>query len=212
MSLPLLSGARSADVEIIDAANADPAINAAADLFEREVLFSHLKAGCVSVWCKRDSRLYPFVFTRRVVWGTGSLLSTCLLPQYRGFWPLCATARTPSREARSPAGADRCQRPRRRSRRTVFPERAAQILQGATPPAPRRSRLYRSRPVRDLSATGRIRATDKQTRASLSAARRRENSDDTARPPHKSDHCCDKIVARAANESNALTSTRRYPL
>jgi hypothetical protein len=70
MSLPFLSGARSADVEIIDAANADAAVNAAADPFEREVLFYHLKAGCVSVWSRRDNRLYPFVFTRRVVWGT----------------------------------------------------------------------------------------------------------------------------------------------
>ena len=67
MSVPCLSAAPSADVEVIDAAAANAAINAASDPFERTVLLDHLKSGCVSVWCEDDDGLYPFVFTRRVV-------------------------------------------------------------------------------------------------------------------------------------------------
>jgi hypothetical protein len=70
MSVPCLSAAPSADVEIIDAAAENAAIDAAADPFERTVLFDHAKAGCVSVWCRADGGLYPFVFTRRVIWST----------------------------------------------------------------------------------------------------------------------------------------------
>jgi hypothetical protein len=70
MSVPLLSAKRSTDVEMIDAAAAGTALDAVTDPFEREVLFDHLKSSCVSVWCKADGFLYPFVFTRRVVWRT----------------------------------------------------------------------------------------------------------------------------------------------
>jgi hypothetical protein len=70
MSVPCLSAAPSADVEVIDAAAANAAINAASDPFERTVLLDHLKSGCVCVWCKDDDGLHPFVFTRRVVWST----------------------------------------------------------------------------------------------------------------------------------------------
>lgn len=66
MSAPMLSARPSGDVEILAATAEEPGFDA--DPFERDVLRDHARFGCISVWCRHDGRVYPFVFRRRLVW------------------------------------------------------------------------------------------------------------------------------------------------
>jgi hypothetical protein len=64
VSVPSLSGPPSEDVAVVEATAFEDFTQ---DPFERELLVTHARLGCVSVWCKTSKGAYPFVFRTRML-------------------------------------------------------------------------------------------------------------------------------------------------
>lgn len=65
-TLPVLSRTSDHPVKVF---SADKAPNVHFETFERDLLLSHMKYGCIAVWCVTSRCARPFVFTPRIVKG-----------------------------------------------------------------------------------------------------------------------------------------------
>ncbi len=64
VSVPSLSASPNEDVTVVEATGFEDFTQSS---FERELLITHARLGCVSVWCKSSKGAYPFVFRARML-------------------------------------------------------------------------------------------------------------------------------------------------